>query len=128
MTKRANKKRWPLAIVMVAICLVTLYAYRFRSGIEVTIHNKEAVPLRSVVLHVTGKSYPLGTIAAGDSALVAVNPVSESSLKIDFTQSDGKNNSLDADVYFEANYRGTMRISIRDGKIDENVQDIRPAP
>ena len=97
----------------------------FRSGIHVTIQNTGSQPLRSVVLYVTGASYELGDIAPGAAAHTMVHPTGESHLEIEFTDADGQTNRLDAGGYFEPGYRGMIRVSIKDGVIQENEQDIR---
>jgi hypothetical protein len=38
---------------------------------------------------------------------------------------DGKTNRLDAGGYFESGYKGTIDISIKDGRIQKNEQNIR---
>ena len=81
--------------------------------------------MRSVVLHVTGVSYQLGDIPPGASATARVRPTSESGLEIEFTDSDGKVQRLNAGGYFESDYRGTIRVSIKDGAIETNEQDIK---
>ena len=81
--------------------------------------------MRSVVLQVTGASYDLGDIPADASATARVQSTSESGLQIEFTDSDGKVQRLDAGGYFESGYRGTIRVSIKDGTIETNEQDIK---
>ena len=61
-----------------------------------------------MVVHVTGASYELGNIAPGDSVKVRVRPNGESSLEIEFADSNGHTNRLDAGGYFESGYRGTI--------------------
>ena len=126
MTKQ-KRRWWPLAIP-VAIILITLASgvvYQFRSGIRVTVKNTGAAPLRSVVLHVTGASYNLGDIAPGDSATARVQPTSESDLEIEFADAEGQPQRLNAGGYFESGYRGTIRVTIKDGVINKNEQDIK---
>jgi hypothetical protein len=43
-------------------------------------------------------------------------------LEIEFTDSDGQPQRLDAGGYFEPGYRGTIDISIKDGVIEKNEQ------
>lgn len=122
-----NKKvRWLLvAIPVVLIALVGVVLFQFRPGIQVTIQNTGSTPMRSVVLHVTGNSYQLGDIPPGESATARVRPTSDSGLEIEFTDTDGKVQRLDAGGYFESGYRGTIRVSIKNGVIDENKQDFK---
>ena len=122
-----NKKvRWLLvAIPVVLIALVGVVLFQFRPGVQVTVQNTGSTAMRSVVLHVTGNSYQLGDIQPGESATARVRPTSESGLEIEFTDSDGKVQRLDAGGYFESGYRGTISVSITDGVIVTNQQDIK---
>jgi hypothetical protein len=76
------------------------------------------------VLHVTGASYPLGDIAPGSSAEATVICHGQSGLEIEFSNSDGKTQRLNAGGYFESGYRGTIRVSIKDGAIERNEQQM----
>ena len=123
-----TKRRWWLfatpAIFLIAV-LIGVLAFQLRSGIRVTIDNTGTTTLESVVLHVTGASYNMGDIVPGASATARVSPTSESHLEIEFTDADGQAQRLDAGGYFEPGYRGTIRVSIKDGVIDKNEQDIK---
>ena len=114
-----------IPICLLLVVLVVLVAFLFRSGIHVTIKNTGSQPLRSVVLHVTGASYTLGDIPPGASAQATVHATGESHLEIEFTDPDGQPQRLDAGGYFEASYRGKINISIKDGVIEKNEQQIR---
>jgi len=54
-----------------------------------------------------------------------VHTTGESHLEIEFTDPDGPPHRLDAGGYFEPGYRGTIDISIKDGVIEKNEQQIR---
>ena len=124
MAKKKNRW-WIVAIPVVLLIVIGVLLLRFRPGIQVTIQNNGSTTLRSVELHVTGASYQLGDIASGASATARVQPTSESSLEIEFSDSDGEVQRLDADGYFEAGYRGTIHVSINDGAIETNEQNIK---
>ncbi len=129
MTRAANRPRFAFSLrslfvlIMMAACIVALAMILFSSGpLSVTIRNAGPDQLNDAILHVTGRSYPLGNISAGDSRTVAVNPTSESHLEIEFVDRSGNNSRLIVDCYFEAGYGGTIGVGIRDNKI-ENVHD-----
>jgi hypothetical protein len=123
---RNKRNRWLLVVIpVVLIVLVGVLLFQFRPGIQVTIQNTGSTPMRSVVLHVTGVSYQLGDIQPGESATARVRPKGESGLEIEFTDSDEKVQRSDAGGYFESGYRGTIHVSIKDGAIEENEQDIK---
>ena len=123
-----QKRYWWLAgvsICLLLVVLVMLVLFLFRSGIHVTIQNTGRQPLGSVVLHVTGASHSLGAIPPGATAHGTVHPTGESHLEIEFTDPGGQTQRLDAGGYFEPGYRETINISIKDGVIEKNEQQIR---
>ena len=123
-----KKRSWlPFAIpvILLVAVLIGILAFQLRSGIRVTIENTGTTTLESVVLHVTGASYNMGDIVPGASATARVSPTSESHLEIEFTDADGQAQRLDAGGYLEPGYRGTIRVSIKDGVIDKNGRDIK---
>ena len=117
-----KRRRW---LLLIPVALVGVLAFQFRSGIQVTVENTGASPLKSVVLHVTGASYDLGDIAPGESATARVSPTGESELEVEFKDTDDQTQRLNAGGYFESGYRGSIRVEIKDGVIDKNEQDIR---
>jgi hypothetical protein len=122
-----RKRFWSLTGVSICLLfavLVPLLMILFRPGIHVAVQNTGSRPLRSVVLFVTGKSHGLGDILPGTSAHTTVIPTGESHLEIQFIDDDGQVRRLDASGYFEPGYRGKIQISIKDGAIDKNEQDI----
>jgi hypothetical protein len=97
-----------------------------RSGVHITIQNTGSQPLRSVVLNIARVSYGLGDMPPGGTTQMRFYPVVESHLKIEFIDADGQTNRLDASVYFKRGYRGTIDISVKDGVIQKNEQNIGP--
>jgi hypothetical protein len=69
-------------------------------------------------------SYPLGDLAPGASVSATVVPLTESHLEIEFTDANGNMKLLNAGGYFEAGYRGTIRITIKNDAIYENDQRV----
>jgi hypothetical protein len=127
MSAEKNRLWWLQAIFvcLIFILIISLMILRLRAGIRVTVLNAGTKPLRSVMLHVTGSSYDLGSIAPGASAEAIVNPNSESHLEVEFEDIDGQVRRLNAGGYFESGYRGTIRVSIGDNEIEKNEQDIK---
>ena len=120
-----KKRWWLLAIPIMLLIAVGVVLLQFRPGIQVTVQNTGSTPMHSVVLHVTGATYELADIPPGASATARVKSTGESHLEIEFTDSDGKVQRLDAGGYFESGYRGTVFVSVNDGAIEENEQDIK---
>ena len=122
-----RKRYWSrtgVAVCLLFAVLVPLVLFLFRPGIHVAIHNTGSRPLRSVVLFVTGKSHGVGDILPGTSAHTTVTPTGDSHLEIQFIDDNGPVRRLDASGYFEPGYRGKIQVSIKDGAIDKNEQDI----
>ncbi len=113
---------------VILIIIIILVVYQLEGGIRVKVTNTGTATLKSIVLHVTGRSYPVGDIAPGGSVKTKVSPTSESHLEIEFMDTAGGLHRLDAGGYFEAGYRGIIRISIQDGEIVSNEQDIQLYP
>ena len=105
--------------------LVGILLLYFWPEIHVSVQNTGSAPMQSVVLHVTGKSYSIGDIFAGGSASATVEPTGESGLEIEFIDAYGTIKRLNAGGYFESGYRGTIQVSIKDGTIVKNEQDIK---
>jgi hypothetical protein len=125
-----NRKSWATAFVVGITLLGILIVLRimFSGGIRVTIQNTGRKPLGSVKVYVTGTTHNLGDIAAGATAEVVVNATGESHLEIEFIDTEGQTERLNAGGYFESSYRGTIRVSIKDGVIDKNEQQITISP
>ena len=124
-----RKRHWRLAGVLVCLLLgvVVVVAYFLlfhHPGIHVTVQNTGDQPIRSVVLFVTGNSYSLGDIPPGATADSTVKCTGDSNLEIEFVGDDGQTKRLDAGGFFQSGYRGTIRVSIKDGVIRENEQHI----
>jgi hypothetical protein len=114
-----NKRGWLLLAISVVFLLVAVVAFQLRSGIQVTVENTGTSPLKSVELYVTGRSYELGDIAPEESATARVNPIGESELEVEFKDTDGQTQRLNAGGYFESGYRGSIQVEIKDGQIDK---------
>jgi len=46
-------------------------------------------------------------------------------LEVEFKDTAGQTQRLNAGGYFESGYRGSIRVEIKDGQIDKNEQDIK---
>ena len=74
----ARRRWWLLAVPLGGLLVLAIgfHILRSPSGVQVVIQNTGSTPLHSVVLHVTGGSYPLGDVAAGGSVDATVSPKS----------------------------------------------------
>lgn len=122
-----QSSRWYLLILFMSIVfgMSAFYALQRQPGIQVTVQNAGDQELKSLACHVTGRSYQLGDLPPGRRAQVTVRSTSESHLEISFVDTAGSAQRLDAGGYLEPNYRGSIQVSIRDGKLAQNDHAIR---
>lgn len=66
----------------------------------------------------------MGDIPPGATADTTVKCTGDSHLEIEFLDDEGQTKRLDAGGFFQPGYRGKIRLTIRDGMIYENEQDI----
>jgi hypothetical protein len=111
-------KKYLLALALLVVIAAGLN-FVF-GGVRVRVVNAGAVPLRSVVVHVTGASYPLGDIAPGESRTERVAPTSESGLAIE--HAGGR---LAVDAYFEPGYRGTITVKMTELALEHVENAVR---
>lgn len=103
-------KWWLGAVFLGLVALGTLAVLLLPGGkVEVTIVNVGTTPLRSVTVHVTGNSYPIGDIAPGAGKTVRVAAKGESHVEL---QHDGSPDRLVVDCYFEPGYRGKITAEV----------------
>lgn len=94
-------------------------------GVRVNVKNRGPEPLTDVVVHVTGNSYRLGTLQAGESRAVSVQARGESNVELEFTPGDAERLRLDAGGYFESSgYEGTIEVELENGAIMRNEHRI----
>jgi hypothetical protein len=98
----------PLLVVAAALSLGFAAMYAIEDGVTFVAHNVGTEPMRSVVVHVTGKSYPIGDLAPGASKSVRVNPTSESHIEL----SQSGHARLTVGGYFEKGYQGTITADV----------------
>jgi hypothetical protein len=102
-----------------AAAVLCWLAYQFAlPGVRVGLTNQGPDTLRNVIVHVTGRSYPLGDVPARESRSVRVRPASESHVEIEFTDARGTSARVVADCYFEPGYRGEIWIDMKDGRVE----------
>jgi hypothetical protein len=130
----APKRRWRQCSLRTLALLVTGVIVGFgaivvytRPGVSVCVHNLGPDPLNRLVVHVTGRSYRLGDIAAGDSRSVTVNPTSESHLEIEFVDPSGNQTLLSVDCYLEPGYKGTLDIRVNGNKLARVDDHVSPS-
>jgi hypothetical protein len=93
-------------------------------NVKVVVTNTGTTSMQNVTVLVTGGSYPLGTIAPGQTASVRVRSAGESTIKLQFTDPTGAH-TLDADCYIEAGYRGRLDLDVASGAIVRKADAIK---
>jgi hypothetical protein len=126
---RKRRRYWRLAGALICLLFAVMvvlayYVLFYKPGIQVTVQNTGSQPIRSVVLFVTGNNYSLGDIPPGAAAEARVKCTGDSHLEIEFVDDHEQTKRLDAGGFFQPGYRGKIRLTIRDGTIQENEQDI----
>jgi len=130
MRERPKKHGWALLLLFAAIvAFVVFLLLGLHSGVKVSVANT-GTTMRSVVLHVTGRSYPVGDLLPGKTIVQTVKPTGESHLEIEFAGAEGQIQRVNVDTYFEPGYGGTLSVVINDGKVvsSEDHVKVRPYP
>jgi len=93
-----------LLITMAAIALGPVAYSAEWGGVTFVVKNVGEAPIRSLVVHVTGKSYAVGDIAPGASTSVRLNPTGESHIELEVAD----HSRMKIDCYFEHGYGGSV--------------------
>ena len=107
-----NTKPRNLAIRFALATLLFSGCARDNYGAQVSLENVGTLPLRSVVVRVTGNSYSLGDVAVGEIRTVKTYPTGESHVVIELVDDDGSKKELPIDCYFESGYRSTIDVKL----------------
>ena len=112
------RKRWLIRGALIAAAVVLGFGvYYFTSGLDVAVVNEGASPMRGVVVHVTGKVYPLGDIPAGGKRSVRVEPVGTSNIEMEFRDAGDRQVRLNVNGNFGPGSRGSITVHLKDGAI-----------
>ena len=84
-----------------------------RQGITVEIRNVSDEPMKGLVVHVTGNSYPIGDLLAGETKSIAVAPTGESHVELEFEGHE----RLVVECYFEPGYSGLIKVKVTPMKV-----------
>ncbi len=109
------------AVVLIGLIIVFAAAWVIKSKVTVVIHNVGDETLQSVVVHVTGNSYPIGDIAAGATKTVKVVPKGESHIEIE----QHGHERLIVGTYFEQGYSGKITIDVTQNQVINVKNEIR---
>ena len=108
---------YPRAFILMALVALFLNGCSSDSyGAKVVVENVGTAPLHSIVVRVTGNSYPLGELPARESREVKTYPTGESHIIIEHIDQGGSKKELPVDCYFEPGYRTTIRVKVTSDK------------
>jgi hypothetical protein len=114
-------KKWAMLFIGLAIVVATSLVLP-AAGVTVVVANVGTEPMREVVVHVTGASYPIGELAPGARASVVAKPKGDSHVEIG--QSSGPR--LIVDCYFESGYSGTVTAEVTSVKVLAVNSEVTP--
>ena len=114
-----------VALLGVLLLSIAVALLQLGTGVQVTVRNSGAATIHSVILYVTGGAYSVGDLTPGNSATTTVRPQSDSHVEIGYSDSDGEPVRLTIDCYIERRDSGTIDVSIRNRRIDEQQVDVR---
>ena len=86
------------------------WAYWHR-GVTVVVRKRDSAALTAVTIHVTGRDYPIGDMAAGSTRRVLVEPTGDSHIEVSHQSIDGRRR-ISVECYFGAGDSGAIDIEI----------------
>jgi hypothetical protein len=114
------KKLFLFAALVLVLAAAFLIARDRATGVALVLTNVGADPLRSLTVHVKGRSYSLGDLAPGSTKSITVNPTGESDIELAF--SDARR--LKIDCYFESGYEGEIVAKVTAQEVVEAKVDV----
>ena len=113
-------------VVVVAIAFVVVRTF---GGVYVSVHNSGSTAMHNTVVHVTGRTYELGTLESGKQLSVCVRPRSESHAEISYENESGSHKRMQAECYFEGSgYAGTVAVEIANDILIGVEDSVRISP
>lgn len=108
-------KKMLLFCALVATIVLGIMAYPFsrEKSITFTATNIGTEAMRSVVVHITGKSYAIGDLAAGASKSVQLHPGTDSHIELALAEHP----RLVVDCYFSGGYTGSIAAEVTVDKV-----------
>lgn len=127
-TDAMSLSKWTACLFVNALVLACAVFgwWMVRPRLVMSVQNSDTEPMNSVVLHVTGASYSIGDIDAGETISTEVYPTGDSHLEVEFSTEDEPRNRVAVDSYFGPGWDGTLRVSIREGQIESTRQQFAP--
>jgi hypothetical protein len=110
---------------LVVPVLVTVLALSCRAAdrITLTLENVGQIPLDSVIIFTTGRSYPIGSIPVGASSHLLIGASGESHIEIEHGARPRRR--LRVGTYFEGGYSGKINVRLTADSVVAVVDSIR---
>jgi hypothetical protein len=99
----------------------------FAPGVLITLENVGDVPLRDMIVYVSGREYSLGDLPAGHAISVRVVSGRDSGVELGFTNPLGEQKRLKTQGYVTTSYRGKMKYQINAERVISSEIDDLPA-
>ena len=97
----SNHKRLEEFALASLILLLLCHCAPDQYGAKLIVQNADTPPLHSVVVRVTGNSYPIGELAALETRPIQTYPTAESPIAIECVGAGGEKKELTVDCDFE---------------------------
>jgi hypothetical protein len=113
-----------LSLLLVPIlATVPVLGCRAADSITLTLENVGRIPLDSVTVFTTGRSYPIGSVPAGASSDLLIGANGESHIEIE--HGSHPRHRLRVGTYFESGYSGRINVRITADSVVAVVDSIR---
>lgn len=112
---------------LIVLVLLAIPFYRIKpNSIQLTIINTGPSTMRAITVTVTGNSYRVKDIPAGNSVSLSIHATGESGLTIDYENDSKKQKKVSGHCYLQKDYVGTIEIRIQNDKIHSVQKQIGP--
>ena len=81
------------------------------------VNNRDAAPLRDVMVLTSRGSFPMGSVASKTVRAVRVEVPGKSGLELKYKDKAGEEKALTIDCYLDLDSRGTVEAEVKAGKI-----------
>jgi hypothetical protein len=113
-----------LSLLLVPVlATVPVLGCRAADSITLTLENVGRIPLDSVIVFTTGRSYPIGSIPAGASSHLLIGANGESHIEIEHGSHPRRR--LRVGTYFENGYSGKINVRLTGDSVVAVLDSVR---
>ena len=110
-----------MTVTVIAAAALTIFTFTDRSAVEVTVHNLGPDVLEDVTVGTEQASYPVGDIRAGESAVVGIDVLGDSSLSV---RHAGRPEWQTTNSYLTRGFVGRMGVVLENGELIGFTEDL----